>query len=118
MFEDKWKETAVREKMDHVDKRKLKQLMPNESQTLNITTSSTRTHQNATVQLLTTLPTAAAVSDKNKGSPRPTAQVHEKELHSLHDHHVQNNLTKKKFPWTKEVSFLFFQSSCLDLVLK
>jgi len=102
MFEDNWKETAVGEKVDHVDKRKLKQLMPNES-----TTSSTMTYDNATIQVLTTLPTAAAVNDKTKGSPRPAAQVHEKELPAVHDLHVQNNLTRKKFPWTKEVSFYF-----------
>ena len=107
MFQDEWKETAVREKMNHVDKRKLKQLMPNESQTLNVTTSSATTHDNATVKVLTPLPTAAAVNDKNNGSSKPTAELHENESHALHDHHVQNNLTRKKFPWTKEVSFLF-----------
>lgn len=107
MFQDKKRETAVRAKMDHVDKRKLKQLMPNESQTFNITTSSTMTHGNATVQVLSTLPTAAAINDKNKGSSRPTARVHDDESHALLDHHVQNNLTGKKFPWTKEVSFRF-----------
>lgn len=119
MFEGKWKETAVREKMDHVEKRKLKQLMPNESQTLNITTSSTTTHDNATIQVLTTLPTAAAVNNKKKGSPRPTAQGHEKESHTLYDHHIQNNLTRKRFPWTKEVIYIFFRAlTHVDLILE
>ena len=94
--------------MDHVDKRKLKQLTPNESQSLNMTTSSATTRDNATVQILTTLPTAAAVNDKKKGSPRPAVGVHDKQSHTLHDHHIQNNATRKTFPWTSEVSFLFF----------
>ena len=68
------------------------------------------TDDNGTVQIMTTLPTAAAVNDKKKGSPRPTAQGHEKELHTLHDHHIQNNLTRKKFPWTEEVICLFFRA--------
>lgn len=119
MFEGKWKETAVREKMDHVEKRKLKQLMPNESQTLNITTSSTTTHDNATIQVLTTLPTAAAVNNKKEGSPRPTAQGHEKESHTLYDHHIQNNLTRKRFPWTEEVIYIFFRAlTHVDLILE
>lgn len=105
MFEDKRKETAVREKMDHIDKRKLKQLTPNESQSLNMTTSGTTTHDNATVQVLTTLPTAAAVNNKKKGSPKPTAGVHEKQSHTHHEHHIQNNATRKIFPWTEKVSF-------------
>ena len=105
--------------MDHVDKRKLKQLMPNESQTLNITTSSTTTHDNTTVQVLTTLPTAAAVNDKKKRSPRPTAEVHDRESHTLHDHHIQNNLTRKTFPWTKEVRILFFSAlTHVNLILE
>lgn len=94
--------------MDHVDKRKLKQLMPNESQTLNITTASTLTHHSVKAKALsTTLPTAAVFSEKMKGSSKHSAEIHEKEFRAGHDHHVQNNLTWKKFPWTKEVGFLF-----------
>ena len=105
--------------MDHVDKRKLKQLMPNESQTLNITTSSTTTHDNATIQVLTTVPTAGAVNDKKEGSPRPTAQVHKKDSDTLYDHHIHNNLTRKKFPWSEEVTFLFFRAfTHVDLILE
>jgi len=118
LFEDKWKETAPREKMNDVVKRKLEQLMPNESQTLNISTSSTITLDNGTVQIMTTLPTSAAVNDKKKESQRPIAQVHEKELHTLHDHHIQNNLTRKTFTWTKEVICIFFRAfTHVDLIL-
>lgn len=77
--------------------------MPNESQTLNITTARTITHRSVKAKVLpTTLPTAAVVSDKKKGSSK-----HETEFRAGHDHHVQNNPTSKKFPWTKEVGFLF-----------
>ncbi len=97
--------------MDHVDKRKLKQLMPNESQISNITTTSTITHRSVKVQVLsTTSPTAAVVKDTNKVSSKHSAAIHENKFRADHGHHVENNPAWKKFPWTKQVGF--FSSDC------
>ena len=91
--------------------------MPNESQISNITTASTITNHNVKVQVLsTTLPTVAVAKDKNKGSSKHNAEIHEKTFRADHGHHVQNNHTWKKFPWTKEVGFLFIAVALFQYV--
>ena len=113
LFQDKWREAAVRANLDHVDKRKLKQ-MPNESQPSNITTTSPITHGGVKVHVLSTVPTTAVVNDKNKGlSKHTSADLHKKEPYT--GHHVQNNPTWKTFPWKKDVSFLIITLAILHV---